>query len=147
MREMTRDEKVELRRQILKNAVLGVDALNFGDREELAHLLKYTNNNYRNGFTVETKTSKAYTFFGDEYTGNEIIVIKEDSNDIIVILKLKSGVHKGQWRAYQNDHYAFQTDEELRDEAEAEQAGERAMNEWANGHRPYMEYLDDTRGH
>jgi hypothetical protein len=142
-----RDKEVELRNNVLGIIMNGCEHLTNGNRGFLAHTLKTINNDHRGRyaeFTVDTKPEKTYNFFHADYTAEDgIVVIKEGNDELIVILQLKEGQCKGEWRAYELSHYEFQYDEELEAEAKWEQDADNAYEK----HLDYLASFDDPRGY
>lgn len=141
-----RNKKVQARNNMLARLIDAVDELNNGNRKPLAELLKFINNVYQNGFVVDTNYDNPIAIFGSHYGQlDDLIVIKEDDNDLIAIFRIKSGDYAGEWRATEIDHYAFQSDEQQQAESDWEQESEKAMNNYYENRAQGYIY-DDPRG-
>jgi hypothetical protein len=116
-----RDKQVETRNAILSLVDKGCEELNKSRREFLANTLKTVHNETRGEFIVDTKPEGKYEFFNVDYTAQDgIILIKEVEGDteLIMVLKLKDGQCKGEWRAYELNLDYFRYDADLEAEAQ-----------------------------
>lgn len=139
-----RDEKVYRRNMMLSMVMRGCDLLNKGNRNALAGALKYIHNSYKNGWSVDCKPESKHELFHYTYTKDDgMIVVKEDGKDCIVIVQLKEGQCKGEWRVYEVDYYDFRYDDDLEAEAKWEQDSETAYERYLD----YKASFDDPRSY
>lgn len=137
-----RDKQVQVRNAMLDTLNWGCHELNRNNREPLANMVKCIHNEMK-GFSTALNTEDVYEFFGDDYTGKDgIIVVKEGKREIIIVLQLKSGMCKGEWRAYEANPYDFEYDEQIEAEYQWEQEAESAYEKYLDAKCMY----DDPRG-
>jgi hypothetical protein len=142
-----RDIKVEVRNKMASSLSKGVENLNKGDRRHLATTLKYIHNDFKRGFTVDSKPSKTIELFNIDYGVQDgLIIIQEDGKDLMAIFRVRDGECKGEWRITELSYYEFQYDEELEAEAKWESEAESAYERYYD-YQAFMRSLhEDPRG-
>jgi|GEM_PF-3848363 len=140
------DYKVKVRNDIISALESSIDNM-FGDcetlnrlrlRKVLSSIMQYK------GYMVELNCKEEFEGFNEQQTEPHIKITEVETGFFIRFFKVAG---KDIYRTDISCYYDLMTEAESRAEYESEMEGERAMNMWANGYRPHLDYMDDPRGY